>query len=206
MKCAARCDREAEILGWCKPHYNKAHRLGIGDAGKQRRVDPQETIRHIAVLRARGWTWRAIGDAAGVAMSVPHQMVSGGHPKVALTSARAILAITPAWVETRRIVDPAGTRRRVDAMAALGWPLWLVEQRAGLAFRSVSCALSRGRVTALVASRVATVYDELSTKKGPSPSAAGRARVRGSHPPFAWDYVDIDDPKSKPYGGFWSAA
>lgn len=204
MKCAARCDREAEILDWCKPHYNKAHRLGVGDAGKQRRVDPAQAISHVSVLRARGWTWRAIGEAAGLAMSVPHQMVQGRHPKIALSSARALLAITPTWVESRILVDPAGTRRRVDALAYLGWPLHVVEERAGFRHRTVSCALSRGRVTALIASRVARVYDDLHILQGASRCAAGRAKARGVHPPAAWDYVDIDDPKAKPFQGFYS--
>lgn len=206
MKCAARCDREAETLDWCKPHYNKARRLAIGAAGKQRRVAPEAVIRHIAVLRERGWSWRAIGEAAGVAMSVPHQLFSGRHPKISLPSAQAILGIEPGWVETRILVDATGTRRRVEALAVMGWPLWTVEERAGLKRRTVSCALSRGRITAMVASRVAAVYGELNTARGPSLGAAGRARVRGFVPPAAWDYVNIDDPQAKPFQGFREAA
>lgn len=206
MKCSARCDREAEILDWCKPHYNKAHRLGLGDAGKQRRVDPEPVARHIAVLRARGWTWRAIGAASGLAVSVAHQLYNGRHPKIALSSAQAILAIEPVWLESRVLVDPAGTRRRVDALALLGWPLWEVESRAGFAVRSVATALSRRRVTAFIASRVARVYGELHATPGTSLGAAGRARVRGAFPAMAWDYTDIDNPQAKPFQGFRSAA
>jgi lambda repressor-like predicted transcriptional regulator len=203
MKCAARCDREATTLGWCGRHYSKAWRLGIGAAGAQRRVDPAEVIAHIHLLRERGWSWQAIGDTAGVAMSVPHQLVSGKHPKVSRVSAQAILAIDPVPVESGILVHHVGTRRRVDALARMGWPVRLIEERAGLQPRTLVAALYRERVTALVSARVAKVYAELSSLQGPSRLAASLACSRGALVPMAWEYADIDDPKAKPFQGFY---
>lgn len=204
MTCSRpRCDHDAANLGLCHSHYGKAYRARLGSAGAMRRVDPAPVIRHINLLRSRGWSWNAIGDAAGIAPSVAHQLVSGKHPKVARTSAVAILAIKPVLIESGILVHHIGTRRRVDALACMGWSVRLIEERAGLRPRTIVASLYRERVTALVAARVAKVYAELSGKQGPAVNTITLARKRGCQGPMAWEYADMDDPKARPFQGFY---
>lgn len=104
-------------------------------------------------------------------------------------------------------VDAAGTRRRLQALAASGWPMTWLDARLG--YRPGRCYQTTRRqwVTLRVAAEVAHLYDELWDQ----PSGAGRedrrartmAAAKGWAQPLAWDDDDgphhIDDPAAKPW-------
>jgi hypothetical protein len=88
----------------------------------------------------------------------------------------------------------------------MGWPLRETAGRAGRSIVSFFEVLRRGTVTVAYLEGYAAVYDELNATEGPSKRLRACAKTRGFHPPMAWDYVDIDDPKAKPFGGFARSA
>lgn len=96
-------------------------------------------------------------------------------------------------------VGPAlGARRRLQALAAIGWTVEELGARSGVKFTTLA-AIQRGSTQQITAARNATVtalWGDLSATRGPSKEAARRAVTKGWHPPAAWD--DIDDPHETP--------
>jgi hypothetical protein len=93
------------------------------------------------------------------------------------------------------LVDATGTRRRLQALIAIGWPRRALAERLGTRPANI---LRQRRVRAGTARRVARVYDQLSMTPGPDPRCAEAARRRGWAPPLAWDDDQIDDPRAQP--------
>lgn len=103
-------------------------------------------------------------------------------------------------------VDAAGTRRRLQALAASGWPMTWLDAR--LDYRPGRChqTTRRAWVTLRVATEIAALYDALWDQ----PSGAGRedrrartlAAIKGWPLPLAWDDDDgphgIDNPAATP--------
>lgn len=104
------------------------------------------------------------------------------------------------WREGRslaRIVDGTGTRRRLQALAVLGWRWPDIGDRLGVTGSAVAVlATSTGSVELATVARVKAVYQDLVTRPGPSPITAQRAQAKGWRGPLAW--ADIDDPACQP--------
>lgn len=94
-------------------------------------------------------------------------------------------------------LDATGTRRRIEALAALGWPLHELGAQLDMHPESVHRI---GRIHPAVyrrtAARVAAVYEQLCMTTGPSTRTRNRAHANGWAPPLAWD--NIDDPHEQP--------
>lgn len=206
MKCSRpRCDREVSAVRLCGTHYMKALRAGgLLGTGKRARVDSTELVQHIKNLRALGWTWPMIADAAGVSVSVVHGYHTRPNRPATRATAEAVLSVPLKQAYPHnKLVDPTGTRRRLEALELLGWPRMVVEQKIGVAHLSISQAMSRGKVTARMAHLVEAFYLGHNDTPGPSDLVAKRARSRGLHPASAWEDDVIDDPHAEPnYGGF----
>lgn len=107
-----------------------------------------------------------------------------------------------AWHGTSEWTTYHGTRRRLQALAAVGWTT--TELAAQLGYRSpVSVSHLRSserRTLVTTATRIAALYDALWEQK---PTGGQRtrnhARKMGWAPPMAWD-DDIDDPSAVPHG------
>lgn len=95
-------------------------------------------------------------------------------------------------------VDSTGTRRRIQALVAIGWNLEVLAQKLGTARGAVGDYMCIKPVNASTARRVAAVYNQLSMTPGPSRRAQVRARNKGWVPPFGWDDAEIDDPNAQP--------
>lgn len=95
----------------------------------------------------------------------------------------------------RRIVDATGTRRRLQALAAMGWSMAALASRLGMNPRLLSRIARQDRVYETTHRRVASLFTELCMTPGPSEQARRRALTKGWAPPLAWD--DIDDPTEK---------
>ncbi|OKI47280.1 hypothetical protein [Micromonospora sp. CB01531] len=104
------------------------------------------------------------------------------------------------WREGRSIarrVDGTGTRRRLRALAVLGWRWPDIGERLGVTGSAVAIlAASAGLVELPTVARVKAVYRELCERPGPSRITARRAAAKGWHGPLAW--ADIDDPACVP--------
>lgn len=106
-------------------------------------------------------------------------------------------------------VPNIGTRRRIQALMAIGWSQSRISREAGYDRSHVSLILMRGgALQQRTVDRIAEVYERLSMTlppmtTGPEKVAATRARnlaaERGWAPPLAWN--DIDDPGEEPVMG-----
>lgn len=92
---------------------------------------------------------------------------------------------------TKFLIDPTGTRRRIQALAAIGWRFSDIDAHLGRK-RSVYVILDSKKVSPRTAQRVAAVYEQLCMTPGPSRVAAKRAQEKGWAPPLAWDDIDTD--------------
>lgn len=105
------------------------------------------------------------------------------------------------------MVDATGTRRRLQALMALGWSLPAIAERLGDRGPNVRRLLSVERLTRRFADRIATVYDALCMTRPAghdrtSNAAIARTRIfaarRGWLPPLAWDDIDTDPEPVQP--------
>ena len=100
----------------------------------------------------------------------------------------------PGWI------DSTGTRRRLEALATIGWSANAIADHTGLSYRWIR-ELRRGktpRITRNTRDLVARVYDQLWDTPGPCSFARGHATRNGWAPPMAWDEHTIDDPAARP--------
>src|SRR5580704_10641412 len=91
-------------------------------------TDATPVREHVRSLQAQGLGWQRIAELAGVAAPTVSSLLYGraGRPptgKVRTATAEALLASRPALddLPATAPVDAAGTRRRMQALAAAGW-------------------------------------------------------------------------------------
>lgn len=103
--------------------------------------------------------------------------------------------------ESRRVVEPAlATTRRLQGLAAIGWPAEHLAGQMGVSPVTVR-RLTAGQdgVTADIAARAEQLYDDLRDTPGPS-EATRRMAAEPDHdyaPPAAWHGADIADPRAR---------
>lgn len=100
----------------------------------------------------------------------------------------------------RRRIDATGSRRRVQALYAIGHTGHTIAQAAGLHPRQVQQVGSpklRRYVSAGTAQAIANAYNQLATTPGTSDTTRQRAAWWGFQPPQWWG-DDIDDPAVNP--------
>jgi hypothetical protein len=91
------------------------------------------------------------------------------------------------------LVPAIGTRRRIQALMAIGWPAAEIARRLGWSHnKTLFETLGKEKVRRTTQSAVAALFDELSMTPGPSAITKGRARAAGHLPPLAWDDIDRD--------------
>jgi hypothetical protein len=164
-------------------------------------VPAEQAAAHVRALRDLGWTYEQIARRAGVSTWVPHRAATGHTRQLWMDREAALLSVPLEPRASHRGVDPTGTRRRVQALAWMGWPCREVARRAATTQPSLSTLIQpHRRISYSLAQKVARVYEELSGTPGPSPMAAAKARGAGFAPPLAWDDDTIDDPAAGPVG------
>jgi hypothetical protein len=90
-----------------------------------------------------------------------------------------------------------GTRRRIQALQAIGYPRRYLAARLGMSGLQFG---KSSEVRAVHARAVAELYRELSDTPGPSSKIRAIALNRGYLPPVWWDDDTIDDPRAEPEG------
>lgn len=106
-----------------------------------------------------------------------------------------------------RTVLIIGSRRRIEALQALGWSAEALSLRLGYSRAWLHATLHAnrgGRISRRNAEKIANLYDDLSMTLPPETHCTGRqrdlARRNGYAPPLSWDDDTIDDPTAKPRG------
>ncbi len=120
------------------------------------------------------------------------------------TAARADIADYSRVHYHRRQIEPlkvnsTGTRRRLEALGAAGWPAEDIAALFGVgtgeALRSMRI---RDSILSSSAAKITQIYAELRGIAGPSERTRRRSRMKGWLPPSSWDGVNIDDPRARP--------
>lgn len=179
--------------------YDKRRRIS-----KARGIDllvPSTTAReHVEFLTSRGMSRRSIAAAAGYQKGTGLNVILSRR-KIRRTTEAKILSVSPSddrlgvgWV------DAVGTCRRMQALAAMGWPMRVVVERAGINADTASDVRlgKTARVSERVYESVRVVFEELCMRDGGDVRSRRDAGRRGWLPPLAWD--NIDDPGERPKG------
>jgi hypothetical protein len=176
-------------------------------------VDAEPARRHVRTLQGQGMGWGRIASHAQVPEATVERLLYGcaqyGPSKqIHRDTARRLLAVR-LDIADRAYCDGTGTRRRLRALASLGWTSQAMADRLGWELRNFSQVInndSRG-VTGATERKVRRLYDELwdqvppqetPGKRGAVVRARNRAARNGWVSPLAWDDATIDDPKTRP--------
>jgi transcriptional regulator with XRE-family HTH domain len=201
-----RCDDCADASA---DHRNWQRRLRAYGRHQPFLVDAYAAREHLLALRANGIGFPRAAELAGLGKSTASKIVSGYQKTVSRETEAKILAI-PLEVPKadNRAIDGTGTRRRIQALIAVGWSCPKLEARLGLSKNWTDQLLKGGNVTPANAEKVRALYDELWDKRPPAPqgryekTALARtlrwAKENGFALPLAWDDETIDDPAAQP--------
>jgi transcriptional regulator with XRE-family HTH domain len=205
---ACRCDDCADASA---DHRNWQRRLRAYGRHQPFLVDAGPAREHLLALRANGIGFPRAAKLAGLGKSTASKIVSGYQKTVSRETEAKILAIPlEAPKADNRAIDGTGTRRRIQALIAVGWSCPKLEARLGLSKNWTDQLLKGGNVTPANAEKVRALYDELWDKRPPEPqgryekTALARtlrwAQESGFALPLAWDDETIDDPAAEPVG------
>jgi hypothetical protein len=198
--------RHACRCGLCRDAGRK-YRLRLGYDrvnGTRRRIDNTQPRVHVEQLVARGWTHEQIAAAAGLSAGSIHDLYTSRYKTITRASAEAILNVRldQAPPIPRGLVDATGTRRRLQALMALGYTLPDIAGRVDVGVSSLQ-QTTNGRWTSIrstTATKVERVYRQLSILPAPQSRFAEQARNQalnqGWYGPMAW--ADIDNPRCVP--------
>jgi hypothetical protein len=176
-------------------------------------VDAAPVRAHIRALRAAGIGVEQIARLAGISTSHVRELAATGRdgnpgirrvrPETAQQVSR--IRIDQANRAPRSHVVATGTRRRLQALIAVGWPHDELAARLGRSSAGLRRSMLRDSVTAQTAQDVSALYELLWNVRPPQSTddqraAANAARTfaaeRGWVPSLAWDDVDTDpDPR-----------
>jgi hypothetical protein len=183
------------------------------------RTDAEPVRRHIRTLYAAGFTDRRIAALAGLAPETVSTFTrpinrpgnrKGVKRTCTISVATKILAVRAEEV-LPGLVDTTATRRRIQALIAIGWPIEHIARHIGVTGNHLRLAMGRPRVYGRTAQAVTDAYNEL---KGKRPHRSGVDRVeankarrraeanRWPKPAYWADRMDvIDDPDFEPMYG-----
>ncbi|OCB56176.1 hypothetical protein A5722_14875 [Mycobacterium vulneris] len=170
-------------------------------------VDPEHVRQHIEALLAAGLHQAAIARAAGVQPTRIQLILRGQSDhdrrrpltRVHRKTADRIFAVQI----PENQVAALGAIRRVQALVALGYPLFEIAHRIHVTDQELATvAVKRPpMIHADLAAAIAGLYDQLHMVPGPSADARKQARQFGWAAPFAWESTAaLDDPNAVPEG------
>lgn len=178
-------------------------------------VDAGPAREHVKALQAYGLGWKRIARLAGVPISTMSKLLYGDSRRGPSKQIRPeneakLLAVqpTPDALGGHTTTDATGTRRRLQALVAAGWPQAHLARRLLMSPSNMSLILtvSEERVFVATARAVRALYDEWwnadPQAHGVTLQAFSRARNHARAvawaPAGAWDEDRIDDPAAIP--------
>lgn len=204
----------------CVDRYNarnrerrRAHRTGTYDVF----IDAEPVRRHILRLQRAGMSLHGIAGSAGMTvqsvLEFTHTLPARGRGRRQRTTPATAAKILAVSLTNRTVgtTDATGTRRRIQALVAIGWPVRHIARHAGLSGVNAADFLSRSRVYVATANAVAAAYDDLRAQrpgrsgvtKSHEQAAKSRAARLNWPPPKYWNSNPgaIDDPEFVPEYG-----
>lgn len=174
-------------------------------------MDAAPIAAHIRHLIAAGMGRAEIAQRTGISRSGLVRILRGEQATIRADIAGRALTVQPRPVTASTVgeVDACGTRRRLQALVAIGWSQAKLAEMLGVTPSMVAAWLDADRCFASTRRRVAELYDRLwSQIPAPSPGngesrARNYAAARGWAVPLAWDDGlgprGIDNPDAEPY-------
>lgn len=170
-------------------------------------VDAAAARAHIYALQAAGIGFRRVAELSGVSghtigSILGHRRGRRPNKRVRPTVEAAILAvrISPDAVADGACVDATGSRRRTQALMAIGWSIAAQARRLGRDPNNHTEILTAPVVRASTARAIRDLYEELwetpPAASGSKTATLRYARDHGFAVPQSWD--DIDDPAATP--------
>lgn len=189
--------------------YDNRRQLLIAAGRWQPYVDAQPVREHVRWLGEHGIGVARVRELAGVHSVTMQRLLYGhhGHPPsrhMRPQVAARILAVQPslAALADGAQIDATGTRRRIQALARMGWNGTEVGRRIGVPQSQVSKMTREAKVYARSARKVAAVYRVLVQTPPPDTWVTRRtiamAERKGWPGPIAWEDGMIDDPGAVP--------
>ena len=173
-------------------------------SGRPVRVPAAPVAAHIRSLLDAGMGWVRIGQAAH-SSSCTIARILNGQELVRRTVAERLLAVKyrPA---PGRTIDATGTRRRIQALIAIGHTITGIAEESGVDHSVINDILNGvANVRGVTYDRIAATYDWLAAqppvtdRKSAVTASRNRAVREGWHDPQWWeDMGDIDDPDFDP--------
>jgi AraC-like DNA-binding protein len=186
------CDDPARIRGFCNRHYAKLRRTGHLPA-VFKTVDSTQVRNRILEHLQRGHSLVTLAAAAGVNRCFLRKACRQ-ETSVSNTTAQKVMAVPlPALPPTA-----VGIRRRIQALARIGYSLREFSRVGGVPRRTLTKALTTDRFSTILSSRIVAAYERLSATPVDDPTVIARAKKNGYFAPADWEYVDIDDPNVWP--------
>jgi predicted ArsR family transcriptional regulator len=211
----------------CRPCRDSANRY---ERARQRQqmyghdayVDAGPARAHITALMAAGMGLKRIVAVSDISQGLLWKLIYGKRradgtrtpsKRIRPTTEAVILAITLDLADGAR-VSGVGTRRRLQALVAVGWSQSKLARRLGMGGRNFGHLIHNlgltGEVTVTHAKAVTALYDQLWDQLPPHTqhrdhiaySRAINHAIGYDWPvPMAWDEDDIDDPDAQPDRG-----
>ncbi|MFD0358406.1 hypothetical protein ACFVHW_32440 [Streptomyces sp. NPDC127110] len=200
--------------GYAVAVYNEARLRAIAYGTWQPWTDAAPVREHLVRLQSCGMGLRQVAALAGVdrrrlqaVLSGRPERGTGPQGQVRPALAVAVLAVEASLenLAPSSLVHAAGTRRRLQALVACGWPQARLAARLGWTPGNFGVLIRADRVTVRTALAVRALYGELSGQNprelGVDNQAYSRARNAAAAaswpPPAAWDEDTIDDPRDQ---------
>lgn len=196
--------------GRCNSCYSRhRNKLIAYKRWQNRTTDASDAYIHILTLRGWQMSSMQIARLAGMPPTSLRKAMRAGAEGGVIThkTERRILSVpipsshaeVAATAEGAERLPVIGTRRRLQALVAAGWPMITLADRLG---RQRSYLFDLIHVTSYIHAcrhhEVAALFQELQMQPGPSNAARRYARERGWALPFQWDEDQIDDPHGRP--------
>ncbi|TQE33118.1 hypothetical protein [Streptomyces ipomoeae] len=205
------------VCGLANATYYEARERAIMYGTWQPYVSAQPVREHLLRLRACGMGLRRVSAVAKVDRKRLQAILTGrperGTPpqeKVRPALAAAVLAVEPTLENLGgcTVIDATGTRRRLQALVASGWPQTRLARRLGWTDTNFAVLIRADHIIVRTALAVRALYDVLWNQDprahGVNNQAYSRAVNSGAAhawpPPLAWDDELIDLPGAKPRG------
>lgn len=182
--------------------------------GREAYVDAAPVRAHVQALQAQGMGWKRVARAAGLDESTVWKLIYGDPARGLAPSQRvtrktrdALLAVT-LDLAPGATIDGTGTRRRLQALVAIGWSMSELARRLGMLPSNLGATIhGRKEVTVATATKARDLYDQLWDQPAPPSGRHGSVPVKARNlarrygwvPPLAWDDETIDDPSATPH-------
>jgi hypothetical protein len=217
--------REAYILDSCRcaecrqanAVAEQERRREIAYGRWQPFADAEPVRHHLRALGRHGIGLRRIAELSGVPYTTLTTLLYGAPSAGAAPSQRArqdtarrilAVALDDATPAAGARIDATGTRRRIQALVAIGWTINAVATELGRDVASVRHTLRRNSVNTATATAVCDLYKRLwntrpdestQARRQAATNARDMARSKGWRPAMAWDDIDADpDPNPTP--------